>query len=166
MAPPAQAPRERAPQVAPPGTVRKGLWLSAGLVDLAKSSYVADLTTVPAQKRTGSLAAWVSQALEAHARRSPRARAKLAERTQQQLAGEARAPGHIKSRSFFLTERSVQLAHEAMACDLREIERAESMSAFTQAAIVAAADTSRKRYRAETGRDRLPPAPARLPRVY
>lgn len=129
--------------------VRTGIYLQAGTFAAAKSAYIADFETVAASPDT--FAAWLAGVLDRHARRSPQARASLAE----QLPGETVGGG--VNRAFVLPVATVEAMHEAIGADRRS-GTTTSRSQFASVAIRSAIEEARRRAGGE-----LPPAPARLP---
>lgn len=121
-------------------TTPVGIYWKPGVWDLARSAYVADLDTDP--DSPGSFAGWIAQALEVHARRSPRQRAEIA------------AGGETHPALVSVTRKSFNKKHDlpvsiteavefALVADRQELGRVLARSAFAQEAVIAAAEEAR-----------------------
>ena len=117
---------------------------------LARSAYVADLDTVP--DGPGSFVAWLQDAVERHAARSPAARARLA--TDLPAVSDERG----FQRAHPLPPATVEAFEQAILADRQQTGRVLARSAFIREAVLLAAATARQRY----GRD-LPSVDGRLP---
>ncbi len=138
----------KAPAVA--GSVtRVGLYFQPATFEAAKSAYIIDLDTVP--DAADSFARWIGNAIAAHTRLAPAARADLA-------AGHPTAePGGGFTRSFFLPTHTIDAMNQAIIDD-RQAHRVVSRSQFSSEAVHAAIAAARARNGGV-----LPPPPARLP---
>jgi hypothetical protein len=122
--------------------------------DLARSAYVADLDTDP--ESPGSFVGWLAQALELHARRSPRQRAELAAALENHPALVS-ATRKSFNKKHDLPASTMSTVEDALIADRQELGRMLARSAFAQEAIIAAAADARRRL----GRE-LPPPPQKL----
>lgn len=135
-------------------TIPVGIYWKPGVWDLARSAYIADLDTDPESPR--SFVGWLAQALELHARRSPRQRAELA------AAGENH-PALVRvirksfNRKHDLPASTIETVEEALVVDRQKLGRMLARCAFAEEAVIAAAEDSRRRL----GRE-LPPPPQKL----
>lgn len=135
-------------------TIPVGIYWKPGVWDLARSAYIADLDTDA--NSPGSFVGWLAQALEVHAKRSPRKRAELA------AAGEKHPALVSVTRKSFnkkhdLPSSTIEAVEDALVADRQELGRMLARSAFAQEAVIAAAEDARRRL----GRN-LPPPPQKL----
>lgn len=121
--------------------------------ELARSAYIADLDTRP--DGPDSFTAWLAEALDRHAARTPRTRARLAAAHPAE-AGEDRERGF--QRAHPLPPATIAAFEDAIVADRTQTGRVLARSGFIREAVLDAVDQARTR----TGGD-LPPAPARLP---
>jgi hypothetical protein len=141
-------------QVTSQTTIPIGIYWKPGVWDLARSAYVADLDTDA--DSPGSFVAWLAQALEFHARRSPQHRSELAAaRDKHSALVSVTRKGFSKKHD--LPASTIEAVEDALVADRQELRRMPARSAFAQEAVIAAAAEARRRL----GRD-LPPPPQKL----
>lgn len=135
-------------------TIPVGIYWKAGVWDLARSAYIADLDTDA--DSPGSFVGWLAHALEVHAKRSPQKRAELAAACENHPALVS-----VTRKSFNkkhdLPASTIEAVEDALVADRQELGRMLARSAFAQEAVIAAAEEARRRL----GRD-LPPPPQKL----
>lgn len=130
-------------------TTKISIWVTPQVFDDAKSAFLADFDTLPADQAQDTFAKWVARALDLHAARTPK------ERTG--LEAERNDDGKSGPRSFTIPQATMA-ALEAALVDDRRAGRVTSRSQFAFEALKAATEEARQR-----NGGALPPAPARLP---
>ena len=135
-------------------TIPVGIYWKPGVLDLARSAYLADLDNDA--ESPGSFVGWLAQALELHARRSPQQRSELA------AAGEKHPALVSVTRKSFnkkhdLPASTIEAVEDALVADRQELGRMLARSVFAQEAVIVAAEEARRRL----GRE-LPPPPQKL----
>lgn len=151
--PASAAPASAAPAGAGPvrkaSTSKMAIYLHRSTFDDAKSAYLVDLDLPDAE---GSIARWISAAIERWAELTPAER-----RHRAGELPEERREGSGLSRTFDIGDNAIEATKQAMLDDRAQARVYESRSQFVTDAIRVAIEQSRDRV------GTLPPAPARLP---
>ncbi len=122
-----------------------------GILDEARSAYIADLDSVPSP--ADSLARWIDQAILTWARLDVDTRAVLRGALPRRRGGGAAA-----SRAFAIQRTTLRACDEAILADRQAGMSNQGRNPFVIDAIRAATGKARERNQGV-----LPPAPARLP---